>query len=290
MSTMIELIKVLRDRTGAGMMDCKKALEENDSDVEKAIDWLREKGIAKAAKKASRIAAEGATFVKFCEKQRKALIFEINCETDFVAKSDAFKELVEETAKTIMHSEIHCIDCCKNVTQELFNNAVIKLGEKLDFRRYELIVVPEGQGVGTYIHMGGKISVLTILEKEDAEIAKGISMTIAANNPSYISKEDIPSDVVEKETAIQVEAMKNDPKFQGKPEQALAKICEGKVNKALAEQCLLDQEYVLDPSKTVAQLLLEHGNKVLKFVRYQVGEGLEKRSDNFAEEVLKESK
>lgn len=288
MSSMIELIKILRDRTGAGMMDCKKALEENNSDIEKAIDWLREKGIAKAAKKASRIAAEGSTYVTYDEKQRKALIFEINCETDFVAKSDAFKKLVEDSAKAILNKEIHCINCCKNATESLFNDAVIKLGEKLDFRRYELINVPANVGVGTYIHMGGKISVLILLKKEDPELANGLAMSIAANNPLYISKENIPAEVVEKETTIQYEVAKNEPKLQGKPEAALAKIVEGKVNKVLSEQVLLEQEYLLDTSKTVKQVLTEKGNEVIQFVRYQVGEGLEKRSDNFADEVMKE--
>lgn len=289
MASMIELIKILRDRTGAGMMDCKKALVETGEDVEKAIDWLREKGIAKAAKKASRIAAEGATHVKFCKECGKALIFEINCETDFVAKSDPFKELVVDSAKAILCAEdIHCINCCKSAVEPLFNEAVIKLGEKLDFRRYELLNVPAENGVGTYIHMGGKISVLVILEKEDETLAKGIAMTIAANNPTYISRDDVPEDVVSREYAVQVELSKNDPKLVGKPEAALAKILEGKVKKALMDQILLDQEYVLDPSKKIADAL--GSNKVLKFIRYQVGEGLEKRVDNFAEEVMNQSK
>ena len=148
------------------MMDCKKALVENNEDIEKAIDWLREKGIAKAAKKSSRIAAEGATHVVYCPECHKSLIFEINCETDFVAKSDAFKDLVKDSANAIMNSEIHCIDCCKKAVEPLFNDAVIKLGEKLDFRRYEIVNTDPSNGVGTYIHMGGKISVLVVLEKK----------------------------------------------------------------------------------------------------------------------------
>ena len=289
MSSMIEQIKVLRERTGAGMMDCKKALEETNCDIEKAIDWLREKGIAKAAKKASRIAAEGATYVIFDAQQRKALIFEINCETDFVANSDAFKKLVKDSADAILHREIHCINCCKDAVKDLFNDATIKLGEKLDFRRYELIDVEPGRGVGTYIHMKGKISTLVILEKEDEELAKGLAMSIAANSPLYIAKEDIPQEVLEKETAIQFEAAKNEEKLKDKPEAALRKIVEGKVNKSLSEQVLLEQKYLLDDSKTVKEVLKEKGNSVLKFIRYQVGEGLEKRSDNFAEEVMKEA-
>jgi elongation factor Ts len=288
MATLIELIKILRDRTGAGMMDCKKALVENNEDIEKAIDWLREKGIAKAAKKSSRIAAEGATHVRYCADCHKTLIFEINCETDFVAKSDAFKDLIVKSADAIMCSEIHCIDCCKKAVEPLFNDAVIKLGEKLDFRRYEIINTAPENGVGTYIHMGGKISVLVVLEKDNPELAKGIAMTIAASNPTYISKEDIPEDVIARETAVQLESARNDERLKGKPEAALAKIVEGKVNKALAESIAVEQEYVLDPSKKIKDVLA--GNKLVKFIRYQVGEGLEKRVDNFAEEVMNQAK
>ena len=288
MATLIELIKILRDRTGAGMMDCKKALVENNEDVEKAIDWLREKGIAKAAKKSSRIAAEGATYVRHCEECGKTLIFEINCETDFVAKSDAFKDLIVKSADALMCADIHCIECCKKAVEPLFNDAVIKLGEKLDFRRYEIINTTSENGVGTYIHMGGKISVLVVLEKDDAELAKGIAMTIAASNPTYISKEDIPEDVIARETAVQLESARNDERLKGKPEAALAKIVEGKVNKALADSIALEQEYVLDPSKKIKDVL--GSNKLLKFIRYQVGEGLEKRVDNFAEEVMNQAK
>ena len=288
MATLIELIKILRDRTGAGMMDCKKALVENNEDVEKAIDWLREKGIAKAAKKSSRIAAEGATYVRHCAECHKTLIFEINCETDFVAKSDAFKELIVKSADAIMGGKICCIDCCKKAVEPLFNDAVIKLGEKLDFRRYEIVETTAENGVGTYIHMGGKISVLVVLEKDDAELAKGIAMTIAATNPSYISKDEVPADVVARETAVQLESARNDERLKDKPEAALAKIVEGKVNKALADSIALEQEYVLDPSKKIKDVL--GSNKLLKFIRYQVGEGLEKRVDNFAEEVMNQAK
>lgn len=291
MSALIEQIKVLRERTGAGMMDCKKALEETGGDIEEAITWLREKGIAKAAKKASRVAAEGRTHVEYNEAKKEVLIFEINCETDFVSQSDAFKQLVSDCAKAIFaKDEIHCVNCCKNATTELFQDATMKLGEKLDFRRYELDKVEAGQGVGTYVHMGAKISTFVILEKENAELAEGLAMSIAANSPLYITKEDIPAEVVAKETEIQMEATKNDPKFDGKPEAALAKIVEGKVNKSLSESVLVEQAYILDPSKTVKQVLQEQGNKVLKFVRYQVGEGIEKREDNFAEEVMSQVK
>ncbi|MEG2342028.1 MAG: translation elongation factor Ts [Bacilli bacterium] len=290
MSSQIEFIKILRERTGAGMMDCKHALDEVNNDVEKAIDWLREKGIAKAAKKASRIAAEGLTIVKFCEECKKALVLEINCETDFVAKSDAFKALMEESAKIVMHAEAKSVEECKTLTSDLFNNALIKLGEKLDLRRFEIVHILDGQSIGTYMHMGGKISTLVVLEKENAELAKGIAMTIAANSPTYIIADEIPSEVKAKETSIQLEAAKNDEKLKDKPLQALEKIIEGKVNKALADQVLVKQDYVLDPSKTIEQMLKETGNKVVKFIRYQVGEGIEKRCEDFSQEVLNQTK
>lgn len=287
----IELIKVLRDRTGAGMMDCKKALEECDCDIEKACDWLREKGIAKAAKKASRIAAEGLTFVKSCDKCGKAIIVEVNCETDFVAKGDAFKELVEETASVIMHNEFATVEEAKenNEIKELFTNATVKIGEKLDLRRFEIVKLSEGQGFGTYIHMGGKISVLVVTNPAN-ENAKGLAMHIAANNPLYLNKESIPADVLNHELAIQMEAAKTDEKLQNKPEAVIAKIVEGKVNKQLSETTLSEQEYLLEPGQTVGKFLKDNNETVVRFVRYMVGEGIEKRKDDFASEVMSQIK
>ncbi len=287
----IELIKVLRERTGAGMMDCKKALEETDCDIEKACDWLREKGIAKAAKKASRIAAEGLTFVKACDKCGKAIIIEVNCETDFVAKSDAFKALVEEVAHLIMQNDIKTVEEAKAhpAIAELFTNATVKIGEKLDLRRFEIVALNGEESFGTYIHMGGKISVLVVLDKAD-EAAKGIAMHIAANNPLYINKEDIPADVLAHETAIQMEASKADEKLANKPEAVVKKIVEGKVNKQLSETTLAEQDYLLEPGTSVGNFLKQHGIKVVKFVRYMVGEGIEKRKDDFASEVMSQIK
>lgn len=287
----IELIKVLRERTGAGMMDCKKALEETDSDIEKACDWLREKGIAKAAKKASRIAAEGLTFVKACDKCGKAIIIEVNCETDFVAKSDAFKTLVEEVAHLIMQNDIKTVEEAKAhpAIAELFTNATVKIGEKLDLRRFEIVALNGEESFGTYIHMGGKISVLVVLDKAD-EAAKGIAMHIAANNPLYINKEDIPADVLAHETAIQMEASKADEKLANKPEAVVKKIVEGKVNKQLSETTLAEQDYLLEPGTSVGNFLKQHSIKVVKFVRYMVGEGIEKRKDDFASEVMSQLK
>ncbi|MDD7382555.1 MAG: translation elongation factor Ts [Bacilli bacterium] len=285
-SNVIELIKVLRDRTGAGMMDCKKALMETDCDVEKAVEWLREKGIAKVAKKASRIAAEGLTHVVV--NGNEALILEINSETDFVSKSDAFKNLVVEVANVVLASKPANIEAAKALTQDIFTNATIKIGEKLDFRRFELVTKSDDQTFGSYIHMGGKISVLVVENGANAEVAKGLAMQIAANNPQYVTTSDIPAEAIEKEKAVQMEAAKNDEKLKDKPEQALVKIIEGKVNKIFAESVLVKQDYLLDPSQKVEQVLTSNKISVAKFVRYQVGEGIAKREENFAEEVAKQ--
>ncbi|MDY6141191.1 MAG: translation elongation factor Ts [Bacilli bacterium] len=285
-SNVIELIKVLRDRTGAGMMDCKKALMETDCDVEKAVEWLREKGIAKVAKKASRIAAEGLTHVVV--NGNEALILEINSETDFVSKSDAFKNLVVEVANVVLASKPADIEAAKALTQDIFTNATIKIGEKLDFRRFELVTKSDDQTFGSYIHMGGKISVLVVENGANAEVAKGLAMQIAANNPQYVTTSDIPAEAIEKEKAVQMEAAKNDEKLKDKPEQALVKIIEGKVNKIFAESVLVKQDYLLDPSQKVEQVLTSNKISVAKFVRYQVGEGIAKREENFAEEVAKQ--
>ena len=288
---LIDLIKQLRDRTGAGLMDCKAALLNNDEDLDKATDWLREKGLAKAAKKADRIAAEGLALTKTCEKCGKTVILEVNCETDFVAKGDAFKELVEGVAGEILKNEPKDVDAAKELTTGLFTDATVKMGEKFDLRRFE--VIEKGNNfVYTYIHMGGKIAVVVVLDKEDAELGKGLAMHIAANNPSYLNTEAIGSDAIEHETKIQLEAAKQDPKLAGKPEEMLKKIIGGKVNKYFAEMVLVEQPYLLDTEsgKKVGQVLQEKKTNVIKYVRYQVGEGIEKRKDDFASEVMSQMK
>ena len=281
---MIELIKELRDRTGAGMMDCKKALEASDQDVEKAIDWLREKGIAKAQAKSSRIAAEGLAHV--VTKGDKAIILEVNCETDFVAKGEKFHKLTEDCAEETLAKGYKTIEEAKTGVAQLFTDATVSMGEKLDYRRFEVVEKSAAQGFGSYVHMGGKIATLVVLEKDDAELAKGLAMHIAANAPKYVAQEDIPADVIAHEKAIALENMKNDPKMAGKPEAMLNGIADGKVKKLLAESVLGAQVYLLDGEKSVAQVLKEKGNNVVKFIRYAVGEGIEKRKDDFAAEVM----
>ena len=288
---LIDLIKQLRDRTGAGLMDCKAALLNNDEDLDKATDWLREKGLAKAAKKADRIAAEGLALTKTCEKCGTTVILEVNCETDFVAKGDAFKELVDNVAGKILENEPKDVNAAKELTTGLFTDATVKMGEKFDLRRFE--VIEKGNNfVYTYIHMGGKIAVVVVLDKEDAELGKGLAMHIAANNPSYLNTEAIGADAIEHETKIQLEAAKQDPKLAGKPEEMLKKIIGGKVNKYFAEMVLVEQPYLLDTEsgKKVGQVLQEKKANVLKYVRYQVGEGIEKRKDDFASEVMSQMK
>lgn len=296
MSNIIELIKILRERTGAGMMDCKKALEQNDCDVEKACDWLREKGIAKAATKASRIAAEGLTHVELSQSGDKAVIVEINCETDFVAKSDDFKKLIQDVTAILMQNEPKDIESAKLAKNEaglsitdIFTNVTVKIGEKLDLRRFEVVKASGTQELGAYIHMGGKISVLVVTDKK-SEHAKGLAMHIAASNPQFISKTDIPADAIEHEKKIQIELAKSDEKLAGKPADVISKILDGKVNKIFSETTLSEQVYLLDGENTVEKFLKQNNLAVVKFVRYQVGEGIEKRKDNFAEEVMNQIK
>ncbi|MDD6469358.1 MAG: translation elongation factor Ts [Bacilli bacterium] len=289
MASNIELIKILRERTGAGMMDCKRALDETNNDVDKATDWLREKGIAKQAKKADRIAAEGLALIEKC-CCGAACVCEVNCETDFVANSDPFKALVSECCKKALSTKPADVAALSEAVKTEFTDAAVKLGEKLTIRRFDIVYTNEGEGLGTYIHQGGKIAVIVRLEKDNPELAKGLAMQIAANSPKYVLESDIPASVIEAETKIQLEASKNDPKLANKPEAALANIVKGKVHKVLSESVLAEQDYLLDPSKKVGDVLKAADNKVLQFIRYQVGEGLEKRHDDFAKEVMAQVK
>ena len=288
--SLIDLIKILRDRTGAGLMDCKGALLANDCDLDKATDWLREKGLAKAAKKASRIAAEGLAITKVCEKCGSVVVLEVNCETDFVAKGDAFRELVDNVAGLILKNRPANVEEAKELTKDLFTDATVKMGEKFDLRRFIVLDSKDFAYIASYIHMGGKIAVAVALDKEDAELGKGLAMHIAANNPQYLSLNDVAAADVEHEKQVQLEAAKNDPKLAGKPAEMLAKIIDNKVTKYYSEMVLGSQAFLMDDSKTVAQVLKEKGVNVLKFVRYQVGEGIEKRQDDFASEVMSQMK
>ncbi|MFA6625033.1 MAG: translation elongation factor Ts [Bacilli bacterium] len=296
MSELIDLIKQLRERTGAGLMDCKKALLANDNDISKASTWLREKGIAKQEQKAAtRIAAEGVAWV-VTEGDRAAVI-EINCETDFVANSDPFRELVKTVAGVILRDEPADMDTAivakdenGKTIKDLFVDAGIKLGEKLDFRRFVIVHKNADEHFGPYIHMKGKIAVLAVVKGGDDEIANGIALNICSCNPSYIAESDIPGDVIARETEIEKEASKNDPAFAKKPEAIQNKIIEGRVRKNLCDNVLDDELYVLDQEKKVKDVLKSSDASVTSFVRYAVGEGIEKRKDDFAAEVASQVK
>lgn len=287
MATLIELIKVLRETTGAGMMDCKKALQETNNDVEAAKDWLREKGITTAAKKQTRIAAEGLTIAKVNAKH--SLVLELNCETDFVARGDAFIELVNLLADLLLEKLPATKEEADALVNPILVEATVKIGEKLSFRRFELVEVDASRAFA-YVHMGGKISSLVVLEKANEELARGLAMHIAANNPRFINLADVSPAELNHEKAIQLEAAKNDEKLAGKPVAMLEKIIEGKVRKTFAEVALLEQVYLLDGVNKVADVLKQNANSVQAFYRFQVGEGIEKKKDDFAAEVMAATK
>lgn len=288
-----QLVKELREKTGAGMMDCKKALTECDGDIEKSIDWLREKGIAKAAKKSDRIAAEGLT--RAAVEGNTAVIFEVNSETDFVAKNEQFLGLLDKIqgiliAEKPASSEAAAACGGAETIADLATAATATIGEKISFRRSTVVTKADDEFFGAYMHMGGKISAIATLKgKASDEVAKNIVMQIASMNPTYVTRDEMPSEVVEHERKVQVEIVKNDEKLAGKPEKVLAGIIEGKISKNLKDLCLVEQEYFLEPDKKVSQYLKEHGVEIVNFVRYAVGEGIEKREDNFAEEVMSQA-
>ena len=284
-------VKELREKTGAGMLDCKNALTASDGDMDKAIDWLREKGIAKSIKKASRIAAEGLS--KVVVDGNRACLVEINSETDFVAKNEQFLALVDKTAKTILASnaktndEALALSVDGKTLNDLFIEATATIGEKIVLRRFAIVEKADDEVFGSYIHLGGKISTLCIVKGDEA-LAKDMAMQIASMAPTYVSSDDMPADVVAHEREIQTEIVKNDPSFAGKPEKVIEGAINGKVSKSLKEMCLVDQEYFKDPGQKVAAVLKAANATVICFVRYLVGEGIEKREENFAEEVAKQ--
>ncbi len=284
-------VKELRELTGAGMMDCKKALTECDGDIQKASQWLREKGIAKAAKKAGRIAAEGLTRVAV--EGNTAVVFEVNSETDFVAKNEQFLDLLAKIEKLLLANKPATVEealasTLDGVTLEaMVADATATIGEKISFRRFVVLEKTENDAFGAYMHMGGKISALSVLSgTTNTEVAKDVAMQVASMNPQYVSRDVMPQEAVEAERHVLIENIKNDPKLAGKPEKVLAGIVEGRLSKALQEICLVDQLFFKDQDQKVGQYVKAHNAKVETFVRYAVGEGIEKRQDNFAEEVM----
>ena len=281
------LVKELRERTGAGMMDCKKALTQTDGNIEAAIDYLRENGIAKAAKKADRIAAEGLSYIEV--KGNKAVILEINSETDFVAKNEKFVALVKNVANAILAAEPKSLEEALQVQAEggtveaVINEGIATIGEKLSLRRFEVVTKSDADAFGAYSHMGGRIGVLTLVEgSTDEEAAKDVAMHIAALAPKYLDESEVPADVLEHEKKVLTEQALN----EGKPANIVEKMIVGRINKFLEEITVVNQKFVKDDSFTVEKFLASKGGKLAKFVRYEVGEGIEKREDNFAEEVM----
>lgn len=272
----IDQIKELRDRTGAGLMNCKEALIEADADIEKAIDILREKGIAKAAKKAGRVAAEGLALVKTGEG--KAVVAEINCETDFVSSSDKFHEFTAKVMDELFAKGCKTLEEAQEATKDLFAEATIAMGEKFLLRRYAFLELKDGEAFGSYIHMGGKIAALAVLSKDLGEANRGIAMTIASAAPEYLTLADVPAADRERELAIAQKEVAEDPKLASKPENVKAMIAQRKVDSRLGENCLEAKPYALDSDGKllVSQFLKEKGAKVVTFVRYLVGEGVDK--------------
>ena len=293
-------VKELREKTGAGMMDCKKALEACEGDMDKAVDWLREKGIAKAAKKESRIAAEGLTVA--CANDNEAIIFEVNCETDFVTKNEKFNELVKELRDTLMFSDCKTMEEANEVKlkdgktiAERIIEETATIGEKISFRRFERFTKNDDECFGIYSHMGGKISAIVIVkgitDRDTArDVARDVAMQVCAMNPVAVNRDSVPADMVEHEKEMIKAEIKNDPKNATKSDDILEKMSTGRLSKFYKENCLVEQDYIKDSSMTVEKYVKNNGGEVTFMIRYSVGEGIEKKQENFAEEVAAQMK
>ena len=289
-------VMALREMSGAGMRDCKKALTACEGDMDKAMDYLREKSLAASAKKAARIAAEGIVSSYVTDDHKVGAIVEVNCETDFVAKTDDFKALVNSVAKLVVEKnpadvdELMALDCGDGTVAEMVNRAVAKIGEKITIRRFARM---EGQLVDTYIHLGGKIGVIVAAKTADAEKARpavhDVAMHIAAAKPGVLHRDEVdPADLDKEREILRAQAL-NDPK--PKPANIIEKMVEGRIAKYYKEVCLLEQPFVKNPDQSIEQMLKEHGDvELVAFVRFEMGEGLQKRQDNFAEEVMGQMK
>lgn len=292
MAITAKMVKELREKTGAGMMDCKKALVKVDGDMEAAVDFLREKGLAAAGKKADRVAAEGTTYIEV--KGNDAVLLEVNAETDFVAKNEAFQTLVKELADLLLASKPATVEEALETkmdngakVSEHISSAIATIGEKITLRRFTVASKTDADAFGAYLHMGGRIGVLAVLEgTTDAEVAKDVAMHVAALNPKYIAHDQVSEEEVAHERKVLTEQALN----EGKPENIVAKMVEGRLRKYFEEICVLDQAFVKNPDQKVGDYVKAAGAKLTSFVRYEVGEGIEKREDNFAEEVMSQVK
>ena len=279
------MVKELRERTGAGMMDCKGALEHTNGDIDAAVDYLREKGIAKAAKKAGRIAAEGLCNV--VAKDNEAIIFELNSETDFVAKNEKFLNLLDTLANALLDSKVNTTEEALALVVDgktveiMLADATATIGEKISLRRVSRVVKTDAQGFGAYKHMGGRIAVLAVLADDQAEVAKDVAMHVAAQKPLYLDRTQVDQETLEHEKHVLTQQALE----EGKPANIVEKMVIGRLNKYLQDICLVDQPFVKDPDQKVSDFLKSHKTSVLSFIRLEVGEGIEKKEEDFAAEV-----
>lgn len=279
-------VKTLREKTGAGMLDCKKALQESNGNMDAAVDWLREKGIAKAAKKEGRIAAEGIT--KIVSNDEAAVIIEVNSETDFVAKNAEFLGTVEKIAEAILNSnattmeEANAIVINGETVADIMVNLTARIGEKLSFRRFARVQKNAGDVIGTYSHMGGRIGVIIALNGGTEEVARDVAMHTAAMRPSYISRDMVDADVLAHES----EVIKKQAMEEGKPADIAEKMVAGRINKFYKEICLNEQPFVKDPDMNVETFVKNNGGSIVSMIRFEVGEGIEKKQEDFASEVM----
>lgn len=290
MNITASMVNELRTKTGAGMMDCKKALVETNGDIEAACDYLREKGIAKAAKKADRIAAEG--LAKIYIDGDKAVIVEVNSETDFVSKNENFVSMVDEIGKSILKSDAKTLEevlkvaTSEGTVEDLIVSKTATIGEKLSLRRVEVVSKESDENFGSYLHMGGKIAALTVLKGGSEDVAKDVAMQAAAMKPEFLKEEDVPADRVEREK----EVLKEQAMSEGKPAEIAEKMVDGRLKKFFKDICLVDQAFIKDGDIDVKTYVKNNGGEVVKMVRYEVGEGMEKREENFADEVMSQIK
>ena len=279
-------VKELRDKTGAGMLDCKKALEACNGNMDEAVDWLREKGISKAAKKESRIAAEGLCKIEV--KDNKAVILEVNSETDFVAKNEEFTNFVDYLADTIVNNnlktreDVLAFDDNGETVEAKLVSLTAKIGEKISFRRHELVEKTDSEVFGSYLHMGGKIGALVVLDNTKEEVAKDVAMHVAAMAPVCVNRDNVPSELVEHESKVIKEQVMN----EGKPADIAEKMVTGRLNKFYKEICLEEQAFIKESDVTVGDYVKNNGGSIVSMIRYAVGEGIEKKEENFADEVM----
>lgn len=293
MAITAKMVKELREKTGAGMMDCKKALTETNGNMEEAIDYLRKRGAAQAAKKAGRIAAEGTAHIEV--NVNDAVLLEVNCETDFVTKNEQFQQLVKDLGNHLVTKKPANLEEAlgqkmegkEETVEEHINNAIATIGEKITLRRFAILNKTDNDAFGAYLHMGGRIGTVVVLEgTQDEEVAKDVAMHVAAVNPSYVSRDDVPEEEVNREREI----LKEQALGEGKPEHIVEKMVEGRLGKFFEQICLLDQQFVKDPDMKVKKFVESKGATVKEFVRYEVGEGIEKKEEDFAAEVMSQIK